>query len=526
MIPCSPPRVRRARLSCILLSFLLASISSSRGGGVTLITHGFNSDVATWIIPMAGKITTYGSLRGTNTTCYEISVTKSGSTYNTAVSLIAGSPPLTTDSGEIILKLDWSTISATLGVSTLNIATAAAAALQSTNLIPALGGRALVELPLHLIGHSRGGSVVTETARLLGAQGIWVDHVTTLDPRPVSLLGDPSMKNYANILFADNYWQDMGDGVTVPNGQSLPGAYNRHLLDLDGGYDSSHSDVHLWYHGTIELETPASDTQASITSAERLAWWTPPEAAGTNAGFYYSLLGGGDRFSTNEPAGPGTGRIRDGFNQTWDLGAGVTNTRSSLPADNGAWPNLLRLDVAGTNRFSVDEPLALAFYDQFGSNTSALATAHFYLDLDSNPYDTNEIPIDSFLLSGTGTGSVAFNTVSIALDPTNTPPGAYRVLGRIEDGLHARYLYAPQSLVIDPSRRAPVLLDPVIQSGQFQFTVLALPGQSVIVQDSLDLVQWTGLSTNQVTATGTSFNVVVQPDLNLPQHFYRAVLGP
>ena len=52
-------------------------------------------------------------------------------------------------------------------------------------LIPEMGGRPLAQLPLHLIGHSRGGSVVTEMARLLGAQGVWVDQVTTLDPRPV-----------------------------------------------------------------------------------------------------------------------------------------------------------------------------------------------------------------------------------------------------------------------------------------------------------------------------------------------------
>ena len=136
----------------------------------------------------------------------------------------------------------------------MNIANAAAAALQDTNLLPELGGRALVELPLHLIGHSRGGSVVTEMARILGTQGIWVDQVTTLDPDPVSLYHDAAITNYANVLFADNYWQNMGDGLLVPNGQAVSGAYNRHLLNLDGGYSSSHSDTHLWYHGTIQLD--------------------------------------------------------------------------------------------------------------------------------------------------------------------------------------------------------------------------------------------------------------------------------
>ena len=121
-----------------------------------------------------------------------------------------------------------------------------------------MGGRPLAELPLHLVGHSRGGSVVTEMARLLGAQGVWVDQVTTLDPRPVSALGDAAVTTYTNVLFADNFWQTMGDGLIVPNGQFVFGAYNRKLLDLNGGYSSSHSDVHLWYHGTIDLATPAT----------------------------------------------------------------------------------------------------------------------------------------------------------------------------------------------------------------------------------------------------------------------------
>ncbi len=497
---------------------------SIRGAGVTVITHGFNSDITSWIIPMAGKITAYGTFPGTNSTCYELSITKSGSTYTATPSLIAGVLPLTSESGEIIIKLDWSTIDTTLGVSTVNIANAAAAALLSTNLLPELGGRALVELPLHLIGHSRGGSVVTEMARLLGAQGVWVDQVTTLDPDPVSLYGDPAIKNYANVLFADNYWQNLGDGVLVPNGQAVSGAYNRHLTNLDGGYSSSHSDVHLWYHGTIQLATPASDTQATITTAERQNWWAANEAAGTNAGFYYSLIGGGDRFSTAEPAGPGTGRIQDGYNQVWDLGAGSATNRTRLPADNGAWPNLLRLNVTGTNRFSVDDLLSVAFYDQFGSNSSAAATVRFFLDPDANPYDANEIDLGQVAIAGTGTNSVLFNTADLALNPAVTPPGGYSLFARISDGTHTRYLYAPQTLTLDPSRRAPVLLNAGVQNSQFRFTISGYPDQIMIIQASTNLVQWESLATN--TLTGTLFNFADASSAGMAHRYYRALLAP
>src|SRR5204863_3343998 len=139
---------------------------------------------------------------------YEISITKSGSVYSLSQTFLSGTTnPLTSDSGEIIIALDWSTLAGGNPATTV-IATQAVNALISTNLIPAMGGRPLTELPLHLAGHSRGASVVTEMARILGAQGIWVDQVTTFDPYPVSIFGDPSIKNYANVLFADDYWQN------------------------------------------------------------------------------------------------------------------------------------------------------------------------------------------------------------------------------------------------------------------------------------------------------------------------------
>ena len=55
--------------------------------------------------------------------------------------------------------------------------------------------------------------------------------VTTLDPRPVAQFGDAAVTSWVNVLYADNFWQNMGDGLFVPNGQAVFGAYNRHLLD-------------------------------------------------------------------------------------------------------------------------------------------------------------------------------------------------------------------------------------------------------------------------------------------------------
>jgi pimeloyl-ACP methyl ester carboxylesterase len=171
--------VRRCLPGALLV--LLCSTGSIVAGGVTIITHGFASDVNSWIIPMAGEVPVYSSFPGATYSCYQISITRNGSgQYVYAATFLGGTPPLLTDSGELLVKLDWSTLSSLGGPSTTTIASTSVNALLDPNLIPALGGRPLAQLPLHLVGHSRGGSVITEMARFLGAQGIWVDQVTSL----------------------------------------------------------------------------------------------------------------------------------------------------------------------------------------------------------------------------------------------------------------------------------------------------------------------------------------------------------
>jgi hypothetical protein len=106
---------------------------------------------------MAGKVGGYPGFPGDTSSCYQISITRNGSgQYVAAATLIGGTAPLTTDSGEIVVKLDWSTLSSN-GTSTTTVAQTAVRALLATNLIAEMGGRPLAELPLHLVGHSRGG---------------------------------------------------------------------------------------------------------------------------------------------------------------------------------------------------------------------------------------------------------------------------------------------------------------------------------------------------------------------------------
>ena len=44
------------------LALLCAGLCRAGAGGVTLITHGFNSSVDSWIVPMQGRVAQYGTV--------------------------------------------------------------------------------------------------------------------------------------------------------------------------------------------------------------------------------------------------------------------------------------------------------------------------------------------------------------------------------------------------------------------------------------------------------------------------------
>jgi hypothetical protein len=346
----------------LILVIILAFIYSVKAGaaGVTIITHGYDSDATGWVTAMADEIPNYYLFPGANSTTYLITLTYNDG-YYFKVTRTNSSPPSATDSGEILIKLDWSQmaggLTAPYDFSTYDVAWAFGQVLMLTNAISELNSHPLIEFPIHLIGHSRGGSLMNELTLQLGTNGIWVDHLTTLDPHPFNNDGnfdigfptDASASNtWESVLFRDNYWQYISiDPLLDPTGESAYGAYDRQLYDLSGGYDTGtivgpyHSNVHLWYYGSINWNTPTTydyngDT-ATIDSEMRTNWWVDYEQEGTNAGFEYSLIGGGDLMSEAFPLGlPSDPEIVDGYNQYWDLGAGIKNlNRTALPVNNG-----------------------------------------------------------------------------------------------------------------------------------------------------------------------------------------------
>jgi hypothetical protein len=512
----------------ILLLFACGLVNVGHTG-VTFITHGLKGDTDGWITGMANQIPNYHRFPGTHFSCYKAYFYKDAGSWYLTANRVAGHPPLMPGAEEIIVKFDWSQLADGNSYNTFQIANAAAAALLNTNFISELGGHALAEFPLHLIGHSRGGSLVCELSRLLGTNGVWIDHLTTLDPHPLNNDGfdldwflysdvDAPARTYASVLFHDNYWQDLGWPVY---GETVSGSYTRKLTSLSGGYSSAHSDAHLWFHGTIDLGVPASDTEASLSGNERASWWTSYEMQGLQAGFLYSRIGRGNRLSTDRPRGTGSPMISSGHNQNWDFGAGQTGNRTTLATNNGAWPSLIQFNRAGTNAVtqgtSVDVKL---FYQWTGTATNG--TISIYLDDDFNPLNNNQTLLKQIAAPGTGSpGFIGSGTIPVPLSATNAAPGWHSLLSVIKANGRTRYLYAAELIQVIT---APTLDITWTGPTEFQIGINGVPGQTVILQSSPNLIEWEPLATN--TFSGNRIVVTNAPSIGISNLFYRTVLMP
>ena len=199
-------------------------------------------------------------------------------------------------------------------------------------------------LNLHFIGHSRGAVLNSVVTNLIGVRfpDYKIDQVTSLDPHPGGPFLDPGysagrdgfdsrLSTYENVVFADNYYRQDESGRYEPElswkdgkwwkyevfdfaGVSASGALNARLPEdvlSQGGYQflgAEHSDVHLWYYGTI---TSALDAQFQATGgADRNSedgdvhipgdgsWYGPDVGERDTTGFYYTRIAGGDRPET------------------------------------------------------------------------------------------------------------------------------------------------------------------------------------------------------------------------------------
>lgn len=149
------------------------------GGGATLITHGYLQKVEDWVVPMGlaaarhpRRLQEFGP---DGATVYVLR-------FNTDRTLRAihlrGPSPLGNKSGDVILLLDWNPYSGDLNPfspaaeNTTVMGPIVAEQLLSPNLLSGFPG-SITRLPLHLVGFSRGGSLVCEIAKRLGGTSWW-----------------------------------------------------------------------------------------------------------------------------------------------------------------------------------------------------------------------------------------------------------------------------------------------------------------------------------------------------------------
>ena len=430
------------------------------GNGVTIITHGWNPDstVPTWLASMRDDIA--AGYLGNEKNYATIVVTK------TAGSLVVTTSPWNFDlsvgvTGQILVVIDWSAVSNHLlsGVT----AQAVAAAVVDKIVTGQNGKQPLAELPIHLIGHSRGGGMVLELARLLGERGVVVDQVTPLDPHPlttadpqpflVPAIIDTPAAIYQNVIFSDVYYQNNES----PTGQYVSGAYNRQWGIMAGGYHdnalpvfANHRNIYLMYQATLNPANPVSNGEASLDATERAVWFNNYETSGTNTGFCYSRLKGtGNRRNGDQPVASGDA-VKAGLNNNALFGG--TGSRQALTWASATWPNIAAFDILssgtplgqGNQSVTIGTALNLRYvYLDYASG----CTVTLHADVDRNPYNNNDLALIRTVSHSAATGAT-YTGNTVAWDTSGLSPGDNMYLyAKITDGTKTRYFYAPSRLV-------------------------------------------------------------------------------
>jgi hypothetical protein len=93
-----------------------------------------------WITGMATNVPNYRRFPGTNFTCYQVAFSNFNNAYYLTAARVAGNAPTNSDTGEIIVKLDWRQLADGNSYNTYQVAAAVLPALLSTNFISELGG--------------------------------------------------------------------------------------------------------------------------------------------------------------------------------------------------------------------------------------------------------------------------------------------------------------------------------------------------------------------------------------------------
>ena len=395
--------------------------------GVTLITHGYNSDVTGWVATAAADVQERAGGKNASS-IYTMTVATSGKSLAvTSFAPDSGQKAYTaTTASELIIKLDWGSVSSG-GYTTGQVA----AVVSSYMLATPKRGSPLAELPIHAIGHSRGASLVTALSQDLGIAGVWVDQVTDLDPHPVdgdndflgADFGDAKMAVYDNTVFADDYWRTDGNANDQDfDGEPVTGAYNGDLNSTvqKNFFVSAHQAVTAYYVGTIDTGTLDGGDHPVIPS-----WYgtkTTPKRDET--GFYYSRIGGGTRPNT------GVSTLLGG-----------TGKREAAGEKGSQWANVVNFSTRGGSSISAGETVDARFYV---ADRDSKVRVNVIADTDRNPYNGGYS-----VLNGRNFSSTDLSTGRVGVDTAALKAGKYYFAAYVYDGNgHARWTYSDKQISV------------------------------------------------------------------------------
>lgn len=422
-------------LACALAGLTLPH--AALAGGLTIVTHGFNANM-TWVDAMANAIAGRIGTPGVDVTRVNLVVTQSAGNLVVSMAPVAVAPEATFTSGEFVVGLDWTAIDSFAAASreptpqeiqdsvpTQNVADAVFAHLQSW----VAGGKPVISHPVHLVGHSRGAVLMASLAHDFGQRGIYVDHLTTLDPYNVSLFGDAAPTVASTVVFADNIWQN----IAFPSGKSLPGAFNQQLGQL-GSASNNHSLIHTYYFGTIDT---AATGDGDCTGCINPTWYTQDVDlhARAQSGFWYSRIAGGDRAGAQAAAG-----LLSSLGGNATIGSGG---RQAVTITQPAWPNVFRVQTDSLS-ITANQPNFTEF--DYQASGASVQVNVFAAD-DHNPSHGG-------ILLGTTTLSLASAPTHAMVAWNTTPPARsepYTIYLAITDlgaGGQTRYAFDANALTV------------------------------------------------------------------------------
>ncbi len=490
----------------IFCAVIMASVS--RGAGVTVITHGYESvfqGYPLWVDSMAQAITNAAGQKGLKTAWYHLQI--GGNTFTGLTgNLTNRSATAASDAEEIVLTVDWSALAdhtvdslAGQNATSSDIAPWIAAALLTKN----QAGFSMANYPIHLIGHSRGGSVMLETAKILGSYGIWVDHVTTLDPHPLGITDpgvifgntrfDATPILYENVVFADNYWRTDFYPL-VPAGQAITGAEDHQLDDskfpVPTISDTPHSDVHSWYHGTIYGDGgyPANDGPNGVGGANIPdSWYSSPNPARNLGGFFFTRIE--NNFMHYRPV------YSSAIGQAF---GGRAQRAVSSRAGGTQWANIGQIHIPAdpNNKFTQGDNLTVTYKYQ---DRDSGVLIEWYIDTDANPFNNSSAPIFTQTLDATGdkvvNGSATISTAGLT---TGYYRGLFAKIISLNNNT-VRYDYSDNEFIVYPPGLTLISVTPSQIATGAGATPITLIGKSFTPNCMLRLNN--GLTTIEIAPT-------------------------